>query len=78
MEVDDKIQTHPLYRDLANSAVAFGAERWLMELQRMCERFGCATDEYIPIYDSGGEEYSDPFCVHVYLLLLYCIKKIRI
>ncbi|KAK7331293.1 hypothetical protein VNO77_25515 [Canavalia gladiata] len=54
VEVDEKIQTHRLYRDFVNSSIAYGAERWLMELQRMCERFNSAATEYIPSYDTGG------------------------
>ncbi|KAI3938946.1 hypothetical protein MKW92_034837 [Papaver armeniacum] len=39
VEVEDKAQSHRLYRDLINSGAAFGAERWLAVLQRICERF---------------------------------------
>ncbi|XP_018506060.2 homeobox-leucine zipper protein HDG11-like [Pyrus x bretschneideri] len=45
MEVDDKTQTHRLYRDLICSSVAYGAERWIVTLQRMCERFDCLMDD---------------------------------
>ncbi|KAF8398836.1 hypothetical protein HHK36_014699 [Tetracentron sinense] len=41
VEVEEKTQTHQLYRDLIHSGVAFGAERWLATLQRMCERYAC-------------------------------------
>ncbi|KAJ0987295.1 hypothetical protein J5N97_005651 [Dioscorea zingiberensis] len=39
MEIEEKTPTHRLYRDLVNCGVAFGAQRWLATLQRMCERF---------------------------------------
>ncbi|GFZ09718.1 homeodomain GLABROUS 12 [Actinidia rufa] len=39
VEVDDKSLTHRLYRDLIFHNLAYGAERWLFTLQRMCERF---------------------------------------
>ncbi|KAG5524867.1 hypothetical protein RHGRI_031513 [Rhododendron griersonianum] len=39
VQVDDKALTHPLYRDLIFHGLAYGAERWLLTLQRMCERF---------------------------------------
>jgi len=54
VEVDLKIQTHSMYRDIVNNAIAFGAERWLMELQRISERFGSAALEYKHFYDNGG------------------------
>ncbi|XP_061339720.1 homeobox-leucine zipper protein HDG11-like [Gastrolobium bilobum] len=53
VELDEKFQTHRLYRDLVNKSIAYGAERWLMELQRMCERLTSAAAEYVPSYDSG-------------------------
>ncbi|XP_057804143.1 homeobox-leucine zipper protein HDG11-like [Salvia miltiorrhiza] len=40
-EVEDKAAVHRLYRDLIHSGLAFGAERWLANLQRMCERIAC-------------------------------------
>ncbi|KAG5132635.1 hypothetical protein JHK82_023823 [Glycine max] len=54
VEVDDKIQTHQLYKDLIATGIAYGAERWIMELQRICERFACFYVERIPSQDSGG------------------------
>lgn len=58
MEVDDKIQTHQLYKDLIATGIAYGAERWIMELQRIGERFACFYVERIPIQDSGGGHTS--------------------
>jgi len=54
VEVDLKIQTHSMYRDIVNNAIAFGAQRWLMELQRIGERCGSAALEYMHFYDNGG------------------------
>ncbi|KAK7412829.1 hypothetical protein VNO78_04488 [Psophocarpus tetragonolobus] len=54
VEVDDKIQTHQLYKDLIGTGIAFGAERWIMELQRICERFSCFYVERIPNHDCDG------------------------
>ncbi|KAL2341562.1 hypothetical protein Fmac_009502 [Flemingia macrophylla] len=54
VEVDEKIQTHQLYRDIVNNNIAYGAKRWLTELQRMCERCISVGAEYIPNYDIGG------------------------
>ncbi|MCD9639035.1 Homeobox-leucine zipper protein hdg11 [Datura stramonium] len=39
--VEEKGSIHRLYRDLIHSGVAFGAERWLGSLQRLCERYAC-------------------------------------
>ncbi|XP_052183651.1 homeobox-leucine zipper protein HDG11-like isoform X2 [Diospyros lotus] len=41
VEVEDKTPTHALFKELIHSGSAFGAERWLATLQRMCERFAC-------------------------------------
>ncbi|XP_073130915.1 homeobox-leucine zipper protein HDG11-like [Henckelia pumila] len=38
VEVDDKSLTHRLYRDLVCNCQAYGATRWVVTLQRMCER----------------------------------------
>ncbi|XP_010089514.2 homeobox-leucine zipper protein HDG11 [Morus notabilis] len=41
VHVDDKSQTNRLYRDLVCGShnIAYGAERWILTLKRMCERF---------------------------------------
>ncbi|XP_016451582.1 homeobox-leucine zipper protein HDG12-like [Nicotiana tabacum] len=41
VEVEEKGLIHKLYRDLIHSGMAFGAERWLGSLQRLCERYAC-------------------------------------
>ncbi|XP_047147495.1 homeobox-leucine zipper protein HDG11-like [Vigna umbellata] len=53
VEVDERIETHQLYKDVVNNSIAYGAERWLLELQRMCARFTSIGDE-IPDYDING------------------------
>ncbi|KAK3218628.1 hypothetical protein Dsin_012598, partial [Dipteronia sinensis] len=61
VEVDDKSQTHRLYRDLicGNSSCAYGAERWIVTLQRMSEKFGFAIMDTPPTYhDLGGGTIS--------------------
>ncbi|KAJ4706850.1 Homeobox-leucine zipper protein [Melia azedarach] len=45
VEVDDKTLTHRLYRDLICGSSAYGAERWVLTLQRMCERLAFAMPE---------------------------------
>ncbi|KAL5811897.1 hypothetical protein ACOSQ3_026847 [Xanthoceras sorbifolium] len=55
VEVDDKIQTHRLYRDLiCGSTTAYGAERWIVTLQRMCEKFAFVMMEPPPTHDLTG------------------------
>ncbi|KAI8016727.1 Homeobox-leucine zipper protein HDG11 [Camellia lanceoleosa] len=39
VEVDDKVVTHRLYTDFICRGLAYGADRWLLTLQRMCQRF---------------------------------------
>ncbi|KAF8378849.1 hypothetical protein HHK36_030198 [Tetracentron sinense] len=54
VEVEDKTETHQLYRDFVHSGLAFGAERWLATLQRMCERYACLMVTGTPTRDLGG------------------------
>ncbi|CAA0809376.1 Homeobox-leucine zipper protein HDG8 [Striga hermonthica] len=39
VQVDDKSLNHRLYRDLVSGGQAYGAKRWIVTLQRSCERF---------------------------------------
>ncbi|XP_008787892.2 homeobox-leucine zipper protein ROC8-like isoform X2 [Phoenix dactylifera] len=54
MEIDKRNHTHQLYRNLVDSGMAFGAQRWLSTLQRMCERFACLMVAGISSRDLGG------------------------
>ncbi|XWS37519.1 hypothetical protein CRYUN_Cryun19dG0050200 [Craigia yunnanensis] len=54
VEIDDKTPTHRLYRELIHNGLAFGAERWLATLQRMCERFACLMVSGTSTRDLGG------------------------
>ncbi|KAI9087360.1 hypothetical protein K1719_030680 [Acacia pycnantha] len=54
VEIEDKTPTHRLYRNLIYSGLAFGAERWLASLQRMCERFACLMVTSNSTRDLGG------------------------
>nr|GMC62467.1 homeobox-leucine zipper protein ROC8-like [Ipomoea batatas] len=51
VQVDDKTQTHRLYRDLICGSQAYGANRWIVTLQRMCERL---SDNDIKIFELFG------------------------
>ncbi|CAH9142675.1 unnamed protein product [Cuscuta epithymum] len=54
LEVEDKVLVHKLYRDVIQCGMAFGAERWLAVLQRMCERFVCLMVSGNSTRDLGG------------------------
>ncbi|EPS60199.1 hypothetical protein M569_14605, partial [Genlisea aurea] len=53
-EVEDKAPIHSLYREVIQSGFAFGAERWLSSLQRVCERFACLMSTANSARDLGG------------------------
>ncbi|KAL9381498.1 hypothetical protein Peur_027155 [Populus x canadensis] len=52
VEANDRIQTHCLYRDLICGSYAYGAERWIASLQRICERLAFSTA--VPPRELGG------------------------
>ncbi|KAJ7960041.1 Homeobox-leucine zipper protein [Quillaja saponaria] len=54
MEVEDRIKTHILYRDLVCSNIGYGAHRWVYTLQRMAERFAYFMGNNSPSSESGG------------------------
>ncbi|KAJ6976919.1 homeobox-leucine zipper protein HDG11-like [Populus alba x Populus x berolinensis] len=58
VEIEDKAPTHHFYRDLIHSGMAFGAERWLATLQRMCERVACQMVSGSSTRDLGGGKFS--------------------
>lgn len=53
MEYDDRA-VHHMYRDLINSGMAFGAQRWLATLQRQCERLASLLASNIAARELGG------------------------
>ncbi|XP_044465771.1 homeobox-leucine zipper protein HDG11 [Mangifera indica] len=54
VEIEDITPIHRLYRDLIHSGLAFGADRWLATLQRMCERIACLLVSGTSTRDLGG------------------------
>ncbi|KAI6694292.1 hypothetical protein NL676_022002 [Syzygium grande] len=54
VEIEDKAPIHRLYRDLIYSGLAFGAERWIATLERMCERIACLMVTGSSTRDVGG------------------------
>lgn len=66
--MEDKVVLHKLYRDVIQSGIAFGAERWLTVLQRMCERFVCLMVSGSSSRDLGGGNFH--FHFHFLLILI--------
>jgi homeobox-leucine zipper protein len=79
MEYDDR-GVHYNYRDLVNSGMAFGAQRWIATLQRQCERLPASllatsvpsTDlAWVPTADGRrsmlklGQRMTNSFCAAV-------------
>ncbi|KAL5995490.1 hypothetical protein ACLOJK_025552 [Asimina triloba] len=54
VEIEEKTPVHRIYRELINRGMAFGAQRWLATLQRMCERFACLMVTSTSTRDLGG------------------------
>lgn len=69
VEIEDKAPIHRLYLDLIHSGMAFGADRWLATLQRMCERIACLMVSGSSTRDLGGGktlQYST-FTINFYI-----------
>ncbi|CAL5404416.1 unnamed protein product [Camellia sinensis] len=54
VEVDDKSQTHRLYRDLVCGGLAYGAQRWIATLHRMSERLAYSLGAALSRHELGG------------------------
>ncbi|RWV87073.1 hypothetical protein BHE74_00043992 [Ensete ventricosum] len=52
VEVDDR-SVHSIYKPLVNSGLAFGARRWVSNLDRQCERLASVMASNIPSGDVG-------------------------
>lgn len=55
--MEEKEPVHRLFRDVINNGMSFGAERWLANLQRMCERYACLMVAGNSTRDLGGGDY---------------------
>lgn len=58
VEVDDR-SVHNIYKPLVNSALAFGAKRWVATLDRQCERLASLMASNIPSGDVNVITTSD-------------------
>ncbi|CAN8236139.1 unnamed protein product [Cochlearia groenlandica] len=54
VEVNEKMRPHRLYRDILGGASGYGARRWTVALERMCERLSLSTVSVFPTTDYGG------------------------
>ncbi|KAL1192194.1 Homeobox-leucine zipper protein HDG11 [Cardamine amara subsp. amara] len=54
IETEEKEPIHELYRDIIHRGIAFGAERFVTTLQRMCERFASLSVPASSSRDPGG------------------------
>lgn len=59
VEVDDSFKTHKMYRDLLYGESGYGAKRWIVTLERMCERMALSSIQFqtVPATDLGTGTY---------------------
>ncbi|KAF3538374.1 hypothetical protein F2Q69_00018941 [Brassica cretica] len=55
VEVNEKVRTHRIYRDLLCGGFGYGARRWTVTLERMCERLHLSSISVFPTTDLAGE-----------------------
>lgn len=72
--MEEKGLIHKLYRDLIHSGMAFGAERWLGSLQRLCERYACLMVSGKSSRELGGG-IMNRTCAFMFLISMYEFKK---
>ncbi|KAH0937229.1 LOW QUALITY PROTEIN: hypothetical protein HID58_004690 [Brassica napus] len=51
VEVDHTADTHRMYRELVSGGSGYGARRWIVTLERMCERMALSTILIMPATD---------------------------
>jgi len=57
VEVDHKLDTHKIYRDLLSGGSGYGAKRWIVTLERMCERMALSSIQTLPPSDRSEGTY---------------------
>ncbi|XP_074562171.1 homeobox-leucine zipper protein ROC8-like [Curcuma longa] len=55
VEIEENNLIPVLFEDLIDSGFAFGAQRWLATLQRMCDRLSCLAIAGLPTRELGGK-----------------------
>ncbi|XP_023642295.1 homeobox-leucine zipper protein HDG8 isoform X2 [Capsella rubella] len=57
VEVDHKLDSHKMYREVSSGGTGYGAKRWIVTLERMCERMALNSIQTLPASDwSDGEK----------------------
>ena len=51
VEVDHTAHTHKMYRELVSGSSGYGARRWIVTLERMCERMALSSILIMPATD---------------------------
>lgn len=51
VEVDHKLDTHKMYREILSGGSGYGAKRWIVTLERMCERMALSSILTLPAND---------------------------
>ncbi|CAA7029504.1 unnamed protein product [Microthlaspi erraticum] len=54
VEEQEHVHVHEMFQDSVRKGLAFGAERWIATLQRMCERFASLLEPATSTCDLGG------------------------
>ena len=55
-----KLIVHMLYRNLMFSSIAYGAQRWVVGLERMCERIGETMSTQVPLVELISQVMTVP------------------
>ena len=73
VEVNDKVRSHRIYRDLLCGGFGYGARRWTATLERMCERLSLYSVSGLPTTDFPGGTYiiyQNPILYNINLVKL--------
>ncbi|KFK41558.1 hypothetical protein AALP_AA2G144800 [Arabis alpina] len=52
--IEEKMRMHRLYKDVVGGGFGYGARRWTVTLERMCERLSLSSISAFPNTDHGG------------------------
>ena len=77
VEVNEKVRTHRIYRDLLCGGFGYGARRWTVTLERMCERLHLSSISVFPTTDLAGGTfiYNRILKTNKYLLKIFYTEK---
>lgn len=76
VEIDDhKMKPHRLYKDLVCGGSGYGARRWTVTLERMCERLSLSSISAFPTTDYGGGTFIIYVKSNILYRFVFVIKK---